>query len=64
MKRCTVEHVAPTFGTIPVGSLWADDSPYLSDETAGNFEDVATDPEPEPTPKPVRQSNLRKKAAS
>lgn len=63
MKRCIVEHVVPTFGTIPVGSLWEDDSPFLSDETAGNFEDV-TEPDPEPVePRPVRQSNLRKKAA-
>jgi len=28
MKVCTFEHEAPGFGTIPVGSLWADDSPH------------------------------------
>ena len=31
MKRCTVTHQAPTFGTIPAGSLWDDDSPYVDD---------------------------------
>lgn len=63
MKRCITEHVVPSFGTIPVGSLWADDSPFLSDDNAANFEDVVAEPKPEPEPKPVRKSNLKKKAA-
>ena len=29
MKVCTVEHEAPGFGTIPVGSIWAEDSPFI-----------------------------------
>jgi hypothetical protein len=65
MKRCTKTHDAKGFGTIPAGSLWDDDSPYLSDDTAENFADVDDAPEPEPVePKPVRKSNLRKKAAT
>lgn len=64
MKICTTEHTVASFGVIPVGSLWADDSPYLSEETSGNFADVVA-PEPEPPkPKPVRKSNLRKKGSS
>ena len=63
MKRCITEHVVPSFGTIPVGSLWADNSPFLSDGTAANFEDVVAEPEPEPVKQPVRKSNLKKKAA-
>jgi hypothetical protein len=35
MKVCTKEHVDPTFGVIPVGSLWEDDSPYVG--AAKNF---------------------------
>jgi len=31
MKVCTVEHHAPGFGLVPVGSLWADDSPYAAE---------------------------------
>ena len=46
MKRCIQEHDAPGFGTIPVGSLWEDDSPYT---TADCFEPVdATPVEPKP----------------
>jgi len=46
VKRCTQEHDAPGFGTIPVGSLWEDDSPYA---TADCFEPVdATPAEPKP----------------
>lgn len=39
MKVCTIEHECPGFGTIPAGSLWADDSPYLAD--GDKFADVA-----------------------
>jgi hypothetical protein len=44
MKRCIVTHTHTSFGEIPVGSLWADDSPFLSDETAGYFETVDEEP--------------------
>lgn len=39
MLRCIEEHEVPTFGTIPVGSLWADDSPFVVD--VAKFEPVA-----------------------
>jgi hypothetical protein len=32
MKRCIEAHHVATFGDIPVGSLWADDSPYVTDD--------------------------------
>ena len=53
MKRCIQEHTVESFGVIPVGSLWADDSPFLSDDTAGCFEPAAeivaaTVPKPKP----------------
>lgn len=38
MKRCIREHEAPGFGTIPVGSLWADDSPFIGEADA--FRDI------------------------
>lgn len=38
MLRCTRGHEAPGFGTIPKGSLWDDDSPYVTDSSA--FEDA------------------------
>ena len=50
MLRCTQSHEVPTFGTIPEGSLWADDSPFVTD--VGMFEPMA-DAEPEPTAKPA-----------
>lgn len=40
MKVCVIEHTVDSFGVIPVGSLWADDSPYLSDKTAAYFDEV------------------------
>ena len=33
MKRCIEAHSVASFGTIPVGSLWVDDSPYVTDES-------------------------------
>ena len=48
MKRCVTEHVVTSFGTIPVGSLWDDDSPFLTDDTAGYFVEVDVDPDDEP----------------
>ena len=41
MKRCIEEHTVASFGVIPVGSLWADDSPFLSADTAACFEPAA-----------------------
>ena len=32
MKRCIQEHTVDAFGVVPVGSLWADDSPYVTDD--------------------------------
>ena len=53
MKRCTQEHEVPTFGTIPVGSLWADESPYVTDLTM--FADVDDAPEPPKAKKAARK---------
>ena len=65
MKRCITTHTVASFGTVPSGSLWDDDSPYLSDDNADCFVDASVEPEPEPErPQPVRKSNLRKKAAT
>lgn len=47
MKRCIKAHHVDAFGDIPVGSLWADDSPYIEHE--GNFVDAET-------PAPVKTS--------
>jgi hypothetical protein len=43
MKRCTIEHHVDEFGTIPAGSLWADDSHFIVQPD--KFEDV---PEADP----------------
>jgi hypothetical protein len=43
MKRCIETHHIDAFGTIPAGSLWADDSHFI--EQADKFEDV---PEADP----------------
>lgn len=53
MKRCTETHTVPSFGEIPEGSLWADDSPYVIDDT--KFEDVAFVPAPVRKKAPVRK---------
>lgn len=39
MKRCVTTHDAAGFGTIPAGSLWDDDSPYITDDNADCFVD-------------------------
>lgn len=61
MKRCIEEHAVPSFGTIPVGSLWADDSPFVLDEHAAKFvavvDEVAAE---EPAPKPTKKAATRK----
>lgn len=33
MKRCIETHTVLSFGEIPEGSLWDDDSPYLEDDS-------------------------------
>lgn len=42
MKVCVKEHVDPAFGTIPVGSIWEDDSPYIG--AGENFADADAKP--------------------
>ena len=60
MKRCIKAHDVAGFGKIPVGSLWDDDSEYVTDDNADCFVDVNTaEPEPEPKPKPVRGSRKK-----
>jgi hypothetical protein len=49
MKVCITEHVVPSFGTVPVGSIWDDDSPYL--EQPEHFADVSDE---KPKAKPTR----------
>lgn len=53
MKVCTETHFAPSFGEIPAGSLWADDSPYLVDES--KFAPVEEAPAAPVKRKPVRK---------
>ena len=40
MLRCIEDHESPLFGTIPVGSLWADDSPFVLGDYADKFAPV------------------------
>ena len=58
MLRCIEEHVAPGFGTIPVGSLWADDSPYVAQ--ADKFATVTDEPAADEPDKPKRKPPTRK----
>jgi hypothetical protein len=60
MKVCTVEHDADGFGTIPVGSLWADDSPYVVD--ADKFAEVEAEPVAPAVAKPVRKFGQKESA--
>ncbi len=55
MKLCVTAHVSPLFGEIPVGSLWADDSPYVLGDFADCFVDVVEDAPPAVPVKPVRK---------
>lgn len=41
MKKCIEAHDALGFGHVPVGSLWADDSPFVQE--ADKFEDIETE---------------------
>ena len=61
MKRCTESHTVPSFGEIPEGSLWADDSPYVIDDT--KFEDVDETPAPVRKKQPVRKFGAPVEAA-
>ena len=45
MKRCIEAHVVASFGEIPVGSLWADDSPYIEDDSKFVDADAPVEPE-------------------
>lgn len=45
MKRCIETHHVPSFGEIPAGSTWDDDSEYILKKNAKLFEPL---PEPEP----------------
>lgn len=56
MKICTTTHTVASFGTIPAGSLWADDSPYVTDLSL--FADV--DAPVGEKPKPVKKAAARK----
>jgi len=58
MKRCIKAHTVAGFGDIPQGSLWDDDSPYITDESM--FVDADT-PEPEPELRPVKKSAAKLK---
>ena len=56
MKVCITTHTSPLFGTIPEGSLWADDSPYVLDDFADHFATVAdADEKPAAKPKVIRK---------
>jgi hypothetical protein len=60
MKRCIKAHTVASFGAIPEGSLWDDDSPYL--EEPSNFVDADKPPAPvrpvvkKSVAKPVKES--------
>lgn len=50
MLRCITAHHVPGFGDVPTGSLWADESPYVTDVEL--FEVVDDDPPPVVKAKP------------
>ena len=54
MKRCIEAHAVASFGEIPVGSLWDDDSPHITDESKFATVDAPTDETP--TKRPVKKS--------
>ena len=53
MLRCTQTHTVASFGEIPEGSLWADDSPYVVD--ADLFEPMDDTPAAPVKKKPTRK---------
>jgi len=57
MKRCVEEHTVPSFGTIPVGSLWEDESPFVLAEHSDKF---ISDALPQPAEKPAKKAPARK----
>lgn len=60
MKRCIKAHTVASFGPVPVGSLWADDSPFIEDESA--FVDADAVVPAEVAVSPVKASNKSKGA--
>lgn len=54
MKRCIEAHTVASFGEIPVGSLWADDSPFIEDES--KFVDVDAQVAEPPAKRPAKKS--------
>lgn len=64
MKRCITTHTVTSFGEIPAGSLWDDDSPFITDDTAGHFvtvgDDAGTDPAPAKRKAPTRKFGEKK----
>ena len=57
MKRCIKAHHVESFGQIPVGSLWADDSPYVTDDD--HFVDAD---KPPARPAPVKAAAPKKES--
>ena len=50
MKVCIKTHTVASFGEIPEGSLWDDESPYVVDDDC--FAEVGTEPPAKPVRKP------------
>lgn len=50
VKVCISTHTVPSFGEIPAGSLWEDESPYVVE--ADCFADVDATPAPQYVRKP------------
>jgi hypothetical protein len=61
MKRCIETHDVASFGTIPEGSLWDDDSPYVTDDDL--FVDADAPPVSNDDPPPVFKRPVKKSAA-
>ena len=56
MKRCIEAHHVAAFGDIPAGSLWADDSPYITDESLFTAADVPEPVDETPVKRPAKKS--------
>lgn len=65
MKRCITAHTVASFGDIPEGSLWSDESPFVLEENAACFVQVEalTVPEPAKPAAPVRKFGAKQSAA-
>jgi len=59
MKVCTETHHVASFGEIPAGSLWADDSPFVVE--SDKFAEVPTAGEAAPVKPPLRKFNAKTK---